>query len=330
MGGIDASMPWSRARLGVGIAVTVRPQRRRAGSPQTCRRDHVPAARDTIRKGGTVEHLAPAGWALLVVAALVVGISKTATAGAGTVAVAIFAAVVPAREATACLLLLLIVGDVTALLSYRRHAEWRLLIRLIPMVVAGVALGAIFLFLVDDGIARKVIGVILLLLVGITLWSRRRSRVELAASGGVSSTGAASGVGGSASGPASGTTLATASRARRAEAIAFGTLGGFTTMVANAGGPVMSLYFLALRFDVLTFLGTSAWFFACVNLAKLPIVIGLGLLSWQSALLVLCLAPAVLLGALGGRWLARRLTQTQFTRIVLVLTVVGALYLLVR
>ncbi|WP_255447377.1 sulfite exporter TauE/SafE family protein [Schumannella soli] len=279
-----------------------------------------------------MEHLAPAGWALLVVAALVVGISKTATAGAGTVAVAIFAAVVPAREATACLLLLLIVGDVTALLSYRRHAEWRLLVRLIPMVVAGIALGAIFLFLVDDGVARKVIGVILLLLVGITLWSRRRSRVALTAAGSAASassvSGAADGSGGSAG--ASGTTLATASRAHRAEAIAFGTLGGFTTMVANAGGPVMSLYFLALRFDVLTFLGTSAWFFAVVNLAKLPIVIGLGLLSWSSALLVLCLAPAVLLGALGGRWLARRLTQTQFTRIVLALTVVGALYLLVR
>nr|WP_218853554.1 sulfite exporter TauE/SafE family protein [Schumannella luteola] len=277
--------------------------------------------------------MAPAAWALLVVAALVVGIAKTATSGATTVAVAIFAAVVPAREATACLLLLLIVGDVTALLSYRRHAEWRLLVRLIPMVVAGIALGAIFLLLVDDGIARKVIGVILLLLVAITLWSRRRSRVALAAAGGAASgvAGGSSAVGSSGVGAsASGTTLATASRARRAEAIAFGALGGFTTMVANAGGPVMSLYFLALRFDVLTFLGTSAWFFACVNLAKLPIVIGLGLLSWQSALLVLCLAPAVLLGALGGRWLARRLTQTQFTRIVLVLTVVGALYLLVR
>ena len=45
----------------------------------------------------------------------------------------------------------------------------------------------------------------------------------------------------------------------------FGPLGGFTTMVANAAGPVMSLYFVASRLPVQAVLGTAAWFFLIVN-----------------------------------------------------------------
>src|SRR5699024_5645411 len=49
------------------------------------------------------------------------------------------------------------------------------------------------------------------------------------------------------------------------EGVGYGLMGGFTTMVANAAGPVMSLYFYAMRMPVLTFRGTSAWYFAIVN-----------------------------------------------------------------
>ena len=72
------------------------------------------------------------GWAALAVAALVIGMSKTALPGAGTVAAASFAAVLPAKQSTGTILLLLIVGDMFALWMYRQHAEWRSLLRLAP------------------------------------------------------------------------------------------------------------------------------------------------------------------------------------------------------
>lgn len=235
------------------------------------------------------------GWALLALAAVIVGISKTALPGAATIAVAIFAGVLPSRASTATLLVLLIVGDVFALWAYRRHADWRALLRLAPAVIAGLLVGAVFLALADDGSVRRVIGVILLVLVGFTLWQRR---------------------------------VAPSVAPRRSVAAAYGSLGGFTTMVANAGGPVMSMYFLAARFPVKTFLGTAAWFFAIVNIAKLPFSIGLGLLTPASLLIDLVLVPAVLIGAFGGRIIADRIDQSLFERIVIVLTVVGAVYLL--
>ncbi|MDQ0939366.1 putative membrane protein YfcA [Streptomyces sp. V1I1] len=74
----------------------------------------------------------------LAAAAVLVGFSKTAVSGANTVSLAIFAAVLPARESTGVLLPVLIVGDVVAVLIYRRHAHWPTLLRLFPAVAAGV------------------------------------------------------------------------------------------------------------------------------------------------------------------------------------------------
>jgi uncharacterized membrane protein YfcA len=107
--------------------------------------------------------LAPLAWVLLALSAIIVGVSKTALPGINTISIAIFAAVLPAKASTGALLLLLIVGDAFALWSYRRHANWPTLIRLVPAVIAGLALGALFLALADDTWVRRFIGVILLL-----------------------------------------------------------------------------------------------------------------------------------------------------------------------
>lgn len=240
--------------------------------------------------------LLPWSWVLLGIAAATIGISKTALPGGSILAIALFAAVLPARTSTAAMLLLLIVGDVFALIAYRRHAHWPTLLRLAPAVVLGLLAGFAFLALTGDGAVRRAIGVILLLMIAVTLW--RRSRPAKAASSGV---------------------LVSTS---------YGALGGFTTMVANAGGPVMSMYFLATRTPVQVFLGTSAWFFAIVNLVKVPFLAGLGLFGWHVLLMDLVLAPLVVAGALLGLRLARRMPQQLFDRVVIVLTVAGAVYLL--
>ncbi|MEE6271943.1 sulfite exporter TauE/SafE family protein [Georgenia sp. MJ206] len=227
--------------------------------------------------------------------------------GAGTITVAVFAAVLPARESTGTLLMLLVLGDLFAVRIYRRHADWATLRRLVPAVVAGVLLGTLFLAVADDAAVRRIIGVILLALVAVTL-TQRWARARPARAGR----------------PGSGT------RARgRVEGAAYGVLGGFTTMVANAGGPVMSLYFLASRFSVNQFLGTAAWFFLVVNVAKIPFSVSLGLIDAASLRLDAVLAPAVVVGALVGRRIARRINQAVFERLVLALTTVAGAYLLV-
>jgi hypothetical protein len=242
----------------------------------------------------------------LVAAALLVGVAKTALGGLGLVSVALFAAVLPARESTGVLLPLLLVGDVVAVRIYRRHADWPALARLLPSVVPGVLLGVVFLSLADNTAVRRTIGVILLALVLVHLLQSRRSASPVVACDG------------------RGRRAGVDRTARRGSVSLFGGLAGFTTMVANAGGPVMALYLLASRLDKLSFLGTSAWFFLVVNAAKLPFSIALGLIDVPGLLLDAALVPAVLVGAGLGLVLVRRIPQARFEQLVVLLTVLAA------
>jgi uncharacterized membrane protein YfcA len=253
----------------------------------------------------TLWHISIWEFAALAAAALLVGFSKTAVSGANTVSLAIFAAVLPARASTGVLLPLLIVGDVLAVLTYRRHAHWPTLWRLFPAVAAGVVFGTLFLVWADDAIVRTSIGAILLLMAAVTIW-RRRATAQDEEPDSVST------------------------RAGRVKAGSYGVLGGFTTMVANAGGPVMSMYLLSAGFRKLGFLGTSAFFFLIVNVSKVPFSVGLGLIDGHSLLLDAALAIFVVPGAFLGKWAVHRINQLLFERLVIAATVVGGAQLLLR
>ncbi|MFF5403700.1 sulfite exporter TauE/SafE family protein [Streptomyces misionensis] len=254
----------------------------------------------------TLWHISGWEFAALALAALLVGFSKTAVSGANTVSLAVFAAILPARASTGILLPVLIAGDVLAVLTYRRHAHWPTLWRLFPAVAVGVVVGTLFLLWADDGIVRTSIGAILLLMAGVTLWRRR-------------------GEGGAAERAPDAVTT----RSGRLRARSYGVLGGFTTMVANAGGPVMSLYLLSAGFRKLGFLGTSAFFFLIVNVSKVPFSAGLGLIDGHSLLLDAALVPFVVPGALFGRWAVHRINQRLFEQLVIAATIVGGVQLLV-
>ncbi|MGB3730699.1 hypothetical protein [Microbacterium sp.] len=61
---------------------------------------------------------------------------------------------------------------------------------------------------------------------------------------------------------------------------------------------------------------------------KVPFLAGLGLFTPSVLLMDLALAPLVVVGALIGIRLAERMRQQLFDRLVIVLTVLGAVYLL--
>lgn len=292
------------------------------------------APAEAVRLAGGFTGLASltlGSWLLLIAAACLTGLAKTVLPGAATIAVALFAAVLPAKESTGVMLVLLLVGDVLAVWSYRRDADVTMLRRLIPAVAVGVLAGAVFLRLASDTETRRVIGVVLLLLIAATLWGRRRSARPAPGAA------AAAGPEGPAGGPSPAPSPRPADDAVGSRSGAgsspparalYGALAGFTTMVANAGGPVTSMYFLACRYPVKAFLGTTAWFFFLVNLAKLPFSLSLGIIRPEHLALDAVLAPVVVVLALAGRRLADRMDQRVFEPIVIALTILSALPLL--
>ncbi|KQT97942.1 TSUP family transporter [Sanguibacter sp. Leaf3] len=274
-------------------------------------------------------------WLVLALVALSVGVSKSALPGLSTLGVALIATVMPAKESTGLLLLLLLCGDLVAVSSYWRQADWRLLSRMLLPVLGGVLVGVVFLARVDDLVMRRTIGGVLLALLAVRAlrWfvdrrSARRAERD-AAQDGSGDAGAADAadmpVALGASVPAE--DLA-AQRPHLGVGSVYGTLAGFTTMVANAGGPVMSLYLLSVGATKLRFMGTAACFFFATNLVKLPFSIGLSLVTLDTLRTALVLVPLVLLGAVVGRRLLRSIDQKLFERLVIGLTITASLFLL--
>ncbi len=265
--------------------------------------------------------IAAYGWPLLLAmaaASLVIGFSKTSFGGVAAISVAVFALAMPAKESTATVLLLLIVGDLIAVSRYRT-VSWSLLVRLVPSVLPGLALGALFMNVVDDVTMRRTIGSLLLVMVALQLWQRRPRRCA-APAGDVAAPRPTD------SSPAP----PTGAPPRWGRAIATGVAAGFATMTANAAGPVMALYFLAAKVDKARFIGTNAWFFFLINLSKTPFTTALGLYSPTNLLLAAALIPAVLAGAAVGIWVIGRVTQRQFEFVTIAASAVASLVLLIR
>lgn len=250
------------------------------------------------------------------VAAFVLGLSKTSVPSVGAFGVALLATVLPALPSTGVALPVLLLGDAVAISMYARHADRRLLLRLLPSVTVGLAAGYALVRVADPAVVARVIGAILLLTVLGQVPRRAPSKPP-----GVSAGAADDDEGGV---PESG------ARAVGPVSVLLGIGAGLSTMVANAGGPMMTLYVLRMRVTTLAFLGTVAWFFLAVNLLKLPFSIGLGLITPQSLVISAAIAPGMLAGALVGRRLVRGMSRQVFEAVALIATAAAAIWLLVR
>jgi uncharacterized membrane protein YfcA len=99
-------------------------------------------------------------------------------------------------------------------------------------------------------------------------------------------------------------------------------------MLANAAGPVMALYLLAVALPKAEFVGTAAWFFLLINVIKLPFSAQLGLITAESIVFNAALVPAIGAGLFAGRWIMGRISQRWFDTLVLVFAFTAALKLL--
>ncbi len=259
-----------------------------------------------MRDTGTREPYVELTLAVVVVGSLatfIFGLSKTAVPAVGSFGAALLTLVLPALPSTGVALPVLLVGDLIALSFYARHVEVRVLLRMVPAVLVGVVVGYLVVDSVDRQIAARIIGV-LLIISGLGEILRRR---RAAKHGGVP--------------PA----------ARHADpgSLALGAGAGFSTMVANAGGPMMTLYLLRLGVTTTTFLGTVAWFFFALNLLKVPFSIGLGLITPESLVISAALVPGIVVGGLLGRRLVLGMSKQLFENIALVATAAAGVWLVV-
>jgi uncharacterized protein len=208
--------------------------------------------------------------------------------------------VFPAKESIGILLPMLIVGDLFAVIFYRRSVVWKYLISLIPWVLIGIIFGYYVLNQINSDQLKPLIGVIVLALIILHI-----SRERL------------------------GETFTKVLPKSLWFTVSMGILAGFTTMIGNAAGGVMAIYLLMKGLPKNEFVGTGAWFFMFVNLIKVPFYISLGLITFDSITFNMWLIPTILIGAFIGIKVVPHIPQKVFQTLILAFALIGALRLII-
>jgi uncharacterized membrane protein YfcA len=237
-------------------------------------------------------------WALAVIAATGIGVSKSGLPGVSLLHVVLFAQLFPGLRSTGVVLPMLIVGDVGAVLLFRRHAQWNHVFRTLPPALIGVGIGWACMRAWPGLNWNPVIGGIVAGLAVLQLV--RNWRPDL---------------------------LSDMPHAR-GFAWTMGLLAGVTTMVANAAGPVMGLYLLAVALPKDAFVGTSAWFFLLINVLKVPFSAQLGFIEPATLTFNALLIPLILSGLFLGRALVAKVPQKVFDTLILAFAIVASLKLI--
>ncbi|MBZ9607136.1 sulfite exporter TauE/SafE family protein [Clostridium estertheticum] len=238
-------------------------------------------------------------WSCLIISAILVGVSKTGISGFLMPVIPIIASVFGGKESTGVILPILVVGDVFAVYYYNRHAKWENIKKLLPWTIIGLLLGVIVGNFINDKQFKAVISIsVLLCLVALIYTEKKGGNIKV---------------------PTNKWFYAMA-----------GIATGFTSMIGNAAGPIFSVYLLSMNFKKNDFMGTTAWFFFLVNLAKLPLQI----LFWQNIsfktiLLSIGMIPAIAVGALLGMLMIKKINEKNFRYIIIIMTFIAAVRLLV-
>ncbi len=229
----------------------------------------------------------PLFYLLAAVAVVLLGLSKGGFFGLGVMALPLMSLEVPPLQAAAIILPTVLAQDALTVWTYRRDwSAWNLKI-MIPSMAAGIAVAGLFAASLTAAHVRLAIG---LIAGAFVLRHWLGARFERLAPDAGAFTG-----------------------------IVCGVVGGFTTMLANAGGPAWQMHLLPQRLDKLTYVGTFTMLFAASNLMKIPAYGALGQLTGENLAIGAVLLPLAVLANYAGIWLVRRTPAELFFRIAYVL-----------
>jgi uncharacterized protein len=233
-------------------------------------------------------------WILGIASGLIIGMSKTGLSGILLFFIPLMALAFGSRASTGIILPMLCIGDIFAVAWYRRHAESKYILKLLPSTLCGLGIGVVIGGSLSDSAFKILLGSIVITLLVLMIWQDMQSRENKYP------------------------------HAWWFSAIA-GLLAGFTTMVGNAAGAVMSIYLLSMRLPKNAYIGTLAWFFLIINLLKVP----LQLFFWKNispATLAFdaIMIPFIAAGAFIGFKLTGKIPEKAYRIFIIVMTGLAA------
>ena len=238
-------------------------------------------------------------WLLILLASFIIGLTKAGLKGVDMLSVTLMAIVFGSKASTGIVLPLLCLADIAAVAYYNRHAEWKHFKKLTPWMVVGIVLGVYLGRDLDEAIFRKIMAIIILLTIVIALVMEYRKSQEVPR--------------------------------HPLFVVSTGLAAGFTTMIGNLAGAFSNLYFLAMRVDKNSFIGTAAWIFLIINLVKFPLQVFFWKnITVQSLKVDALLVPTLALGFWAGIFIVGKIKDEHYRKVVLVLTLAGSILMLLR
>jgi hypothetical protein len=236
-------------------------------------------------------------WALAFLAVFLSGISKAGLKGIDILIVTILVLVFGAKPSSGILLPMLCVGDIIAVIYYRRHVNWQHLFKLLPWMAAGVIAGVWVGNKIDEATFKKVMAGIIVLAIITMLFNEMRKSKNMPKN--------------------------------KALAAVLGLSAGFTTMLGNLAGPFANLYFLLVRFDKNELIGTAAWLFLFINLFKVPFHLYVWETITKSTLIIsTILVPITIIGFVIGVRIIKYIKNESYRIMIITLTLLGAFVIL--
>lgn len=232
----------------------------------------------------------------LLAGGLITGFSKFSVGGMGLLILPVLMVAFPGPDVLGIIIPMYIITDVLAICSYRKHIDWAVLWRFLPLTLVGTLVGAWLLSdLSPDQFKWWLGGMILaMLLLSVLLDHHETTFMQTPAAGKIT-----------------------------------GAVIGFVSMISNAAGPLVSLYLMAQGLSKERYISTRVWGFFILNLAKLPILWQLQLLNQDTLLLSLKTLPGLLIGAYIGYRVINRLNIQHVKWLIRGMATIAAIRLLV-
>lgn len=231
-------------------------------------------------------------------ACLLTGISKGGLGGSlGFLITPLVALVLPLRTAIGLVLPLLMIGDVFAVAAYWRKWDLRKTWILLGGALVGVTIGALALVSFPPLWLKRGLGV---LAVTFSLYRLFEGRIV----------------------------KRLRYQTRPWHGLLAGSTAGFTSTLAHAGGPPITIYLLLQRLEPAVYVATSAIFFTVLNWLKVPYYYATGMFDFPLMRQVIWLTPLIPVGVWFGRWLVRRVNRAAFEQVISVLLLISGLIFL--
>lgn len=241
-------------------------------------------------------------WLLAILSAIMIGMSKTGVNGLGTLVVPIMAFIFGGMPSSGLVLPMLIMADIFGVIYYHRSTHWKTVSGVLPWAFAGILIGLLVGKNISSQQFRQLIGILVILSSVVMIWVefRKKKTTDIVPH-------------------------------KTSVAIPFGIAGGFSTMIGNAAGPIMSVYLLSKNLPKKEYIGTAAWFFFIINLSKLPLQIW----GWHNITLKtlgfnLLLLPAIGIGAYLGIKIVKVIPENAYRWFVMAATILSSVALLLK